>query len=119
MAERRPVDEPEAPDAPAAISAAALGGRCLACLEALELFVDADGAEAGNLALRSLATGGVFVGGGIAPKILPAVVDGRFMRAFCEKSAQFREMLSKIPVKVILDDEAGLLGASVCAASLT
>jgi glucokinase len=113
------VDNPEAPDAPAAISAAALEGRCSGCIEALELFVDAYGAEAGNLALRSLATGGVFVGGGIAPKILPAVADGRFMRAFCEKSAQFREMLLKIPVKVILDDEAGLLGASVCAASLT
>jgi len=103
---------------PAAISAAALERRCAGCIEALELFVDAYGAEAGNLALRSLATGGVFVGGGIAPKILPAVADGRFMRAFCDKSPRFREMLSKIPVKVILDDEAGLLGASVCAAGL-
>jgi glucokinase len=112
------VNDLQAPDAPAAISAAALERRCPACIEALELFVDAYGAEAGNLALRSLATSGVFVGGGIAPKILPAVADGRFMRAFCDKAARFREMLSKIPVKVILDDEAGLLGAAVCAASL-
>jgi glucokinase len=114
----RAVHESDAPDAPAAISASALEGRCPACLEALELFVDAYGAEAGNLALRSLATAGVFVGGGIAPKILPAFADGRFIRAFCDKAARFRDMLSKIPVKVILDDEAGLLGAAVCAASL-
>jgi glucokinase len=112
------VEDEEAPDAPVAISTAALEGRCHGCIEALGLFVDAYGAEAGNLALRSLATGGVFVGGGIAPKILPAVADGRFMRAFCGKAARFREMLSKIPVKVIMDDEAGLLGAAVCAASL-
>jgi glucokinase len=114
----RAVDAEAAPDAPAAISAAALERRCPACVEALELFVDAYGAEAGNLALRSMATAGVFVGGGIAPKILPAFADGRFMRAFCDKGARFRDMLSKIPVKVILDDEAGLLGAAVCAASL-
>jgi glucokinase len=113
------VDHEEAPDTPAAIATAALEGRCDGCIEALGLFVDAYGAEAGNLALRSVATGGVFVGGGIAPKILPAVADGRFMRAFCDKAGRFRTMLSKIPVKVILDEEAGLLGAAVCAASLT
>jgi glucokinase len=113
------VDHEEAPHTPAAIATAALEGRCNGCIEALRLFVDAYGAEAGNLALRSLATGGVFVGGGIAPKILPAVADGRFMRAFCDKAGRFRTMLAKIPVKVILDDEAGLLGAAVCAASLT
>jgi glucokinase len=113
------VDQEETPDTAAAISTAAIEGRCHGCVEALGLFVDAYGAEAGNLALRSVATGGVFVGGGIAPKILPAVTDGRFMRAFCDKAGRFRTMLSKIPVKVILDDEAGLLGAAVCAASLT
>jgi glucokinase len=112
------VDDEEAAGAPAAISAAALEGRCPGCLEALRLFVDAYGAEAGNLALRSVATGGVFVGGGIAPKILPAIADGRFIRAFCDKGARFREMLSRMPVKVILDDEVGLLGAAVCAAGL-
>src|ERR1700682_4099810 len=102
----RAVDDPEAPDAPAAISAATIGGRCLACIEALELFVDAYGAEAGNLALRSLATGGVFVGGGIAPKILPALTTGAFMRAFREKPP-LDAMLSATPVKVILNAEAG------------
>ncbi len=76
------------------------------------MFVEAYGAEAGNLALRAVATGGLFVGGGIAPKILPALTDGRFMRAFRDK-APFEELLAGMPVKVILNAEAGLLGAAV------
>lgn len=99
------------PDAAAEISGAALERRCAGCVAALEMFVDAYGAEAGNLALRVVATGGLFVGGGIAPKILPALADGRFMRAFLSKEP-FRDMLSKIPVKVILNADAGLLGAA-------
>ena len=67
-------------DAPAAITSAALEGRCSACVETLATFVEAYGAEAGNLALRTVATAGLFVGGGIAPKILPALADGTFMR---------------------------------------
>jgi glucokinase len=106
----------EDPDAPMAISAAALDRRCDGCVEALELFVEAYGAEAGNLALRTVATGGVFIGGGIAPKILPALTDGRFMRAFREK-APLEAMLEAMPVKVILNTEAGLLGAAVYAAA--
>jgi glucokinase len=97
---------------PAAITAAAFGRRCRGCMETLNVFVDAFGAEAGNLALRTLATAGVFVGGGIAPKILPALTDGRFMRAFVDK-APFTELLERIPVKVILNDEVGLLGGAV------
>ena len=58
------------------------------------MFVDAYGAEAGNLALRSVSTGGVFIGGGIAPKILPALTDGRFLRAFVDK-APLRELLAR------------------------
>jgi glucokinase len=77
----------------------------------LDLFVEAYGAEAGNLALRSVATGGVFVGGGIAPKILPAIESGGFMRAFRAK-APFEKMLEAMPVRVILNSEAGLLGAA-------
>src|SRR5438552_7115609 len=73
------------PDAPAAISAAALARRCDRCVEALAMFVEAYGAEAGNLALRVVSTGGVFVGGGIAPKILPALANGTFIRAFRAK----------------------------------
>jgi glucokinase len=104
----------ESPDAPAAISTAALEGRCASCVRTLEMFVEAYGAEAGNLALRSVARGGVFVGGGIARKILPALTGGRFMRAFTRK-APFEEMLRRIPVNVIMHPEAGLLGAAAFA----
>jgi glucokinase len=104
------------PDAPAAISTAALQRRCEGCVAALDLFVEAYGAEAGNLALRVVATGGVFVGGGIAPKILPALANGTFMRAFRAKPP-LDAMLSAMPVKVILNAESGLLGAAVFAAS--
>jgi len=101
----------ESADAPAAISAAALAGTCPGCVDSLDVFVEAYGAEAGNLALRTVATGGVHVGGGIAPKILPALTTGRFLPAFRAK-APFTPMLSAIPVKVILNAEAGLLGAA-------
>jgi glucokinase len=101
----------DTPTASEAISTAALGGRCAACAEVLDAFVEAFGAEAGNLALRTIAGGGVFVGGGIAPKILPALEDGRFLTAFRAK-APFEKMLEAMPVKVILNSEAGLLGAA-------
>jgi glucokinase len=104
------------PDAPAAISQAALARACDGCTAALDLFVGAYGAEAGNLALRTLATGGVFVGGGIAPKILPALTTGAFLRAFFEKSP-FEPMLQAIKVAVILNSHTGLLGAAVHAAT--
>jgi glucokinase len=102
------------PDAPAAISTAALERRCDGCETALEMFVEAYGAEAGNLALRTVATGGVFVGGGIAPKILPALANGVFIRAFRSKPP-LEAMLAAMPVKVILNQESGLLGAAVFA----
>ena len=102
-------------DAPARISAAALSRQCAGCVETLDLFVDAYGAEAGNLALRTVATGGLFIGGGIAPKILPALTDGPFMRAFRAKPP-LDAMLAAMPVKVILNADAGLLGAAVFAA---
>jgi glucokinase len=106
------------PDAAAAISKAALAKSCRGCVETLNMFVEAYGAEAGNLALRSTALAGVYVGGGIAPKILPALDDGRFVRAFSDKMPLFRKLLASVPVKVILNDEAGLLGAAVYAAAL-
>jgi glucokinase len=102
-------------DAAARISAAALAGDCPHCRTALEMFAEAYGAEAGNLALRNVATGGVFVGGGIARKILPALTDGRFIQAFLEKSP-FEEMLRRMPVNVIMMPEVALLGAATCAA---
>jgi glucokinase len=105
-------------EVPAAISQAALTGRCPSCVEALSMFVSAYGAEAGNLALRGVATAGVFIGGGIAPKILPALQDGRFMEAFRAKGVM-TELVSQVPVKVILNLEAGLLGAAVAAQELS
>jgi glucokinase len=108
---------PDEPGAAAALTAAALERRCAACVEALEIFVDAYGAEAGNAALRSVATAGVFIGGGIAPKILPALTDGRFLAAFKDKGAM-RALVENVPVKIILNPDAGLLGAAVHAADL-
>jgi glucokinase len=103
-------------DAPAAISSAAVERRCSGCVETMDMFVDAYGAEAGNLALRAVSIGGLYVGGGIAPKILPLLTTGLFMRAFRAKPPLDR-MLSTMPVKVILNAEAGLLGAAVFAAN--
>ena len=105
------------PDAPAEISKAALDGRCPGCVETLDMFVEAYGAESGNLALRTVSTGGLFVGGGIAPKILPALTTGAFMRAFLAKPP-LDKMLAAMPVKVILNAEAGLLGAAVFGAGV-
>ena len=104
-------------EAPAQVSTSALEGRCASCVEALSMFVEAYGAEAGNLALRGVATSGVYVGGGIAPKILPALQDGRFIAAFRAKGA-FAELASRIPVKVILSPDTGLVGAAVAAQDL-
>lgn len=102
---------------PAAISQAALAAHCRACVDALSMFVSAYGAEAGNLALRGVATSGVYVGGGMAPKILPALREGRFMAAFRAKGLM-SDLLMQMPVKVILNPEAGLVGAAVAAQEL-
>jgi len=99
-------------DLPPAISQAALEKRCPQCVEALDMFVAAYGAEAGNLALRTVATAGVYVGGGIAPKILPALESGAFVDAFRSKEP-LSAFVATIPIAVILNSEAGLLGAAV------
>ena len=78
------------------------------------MFVSLYGAEAGSLGLRGVATSGVYIGGGMAPKILPALQDGRFMEAFRAKGVM-AELVAKMPVKVILNPESGLLGAAVYA----
>jgi glucokinase len=104
------------PEAPAAITRAALERQCPGCIETMDMFVEAYGAESGNLALRAVSTGGLFIGGGIAPKILAALATGTFMRAFSAKPP-LDAMLKAMPVKVILNAEAGLLGAAVFAAS--
>jgi glucokinase len=102
----------DAAELPARISAAALAGKCARCVEALALFVSAYGAEAGNIGLRVVATAGVYIGGGIAPRILPALRDGRFMDAFRAK-APLDSLVAKMPVAVILNPKSALLGAAV------
>lgn len=97
----------------ARVSEAAAAGTCARCTAVFDLFVDAYGAEAGNLGLRAVATAGVFVGGGIAPKILP-MLERRFMRTFLDK-APMTPLLAAMPVHVILNDQAGLVGAAVAA----
>ena len=103
-------------DAAAAISHAALNGTNRLAEQALDLWILVYGAEAGNLALKTMATGGIFLGGGISPKILPKLAGPLFMRAFLEKG-RLRPLLENIPVHVITNDNAGLLGAARCAAA--
>lgn len=106
------------PDSAAAlISGWALAGDDRLCAEALHLFVSLYGAEAGNLALKVVARGGVYVAGGIAPKILPKLLDGTFEASFLDKG-RMRPVLEEIPVQVVLDPDAGLLGAAAIAAGL-
>jgi glucokinase len=111
------VEDIEAPGAAALVSMGALSGRCQGCVDALRMFVSAYGAEAGNLALRGVSTAGLYVGGGIARKILPFIEDGAFMDAFLAK-APLTPLLETIPVRVILNEEAGLLGAAASAQAL-
>jgi glucokinase len=84
---------------------------CELCKATLNTFVSILGAEAGNLALKVLATGGVYIGGGIPPRILPALESGAFMEAFRAKG-RFRELMSRLPVHVILNPKVALLGAA-------
>lgn len=100
-----------APGGNAQMSAAAAAGTCRQCVRTLDLFVDAYGAEAGNLALRAVATAGLFVGGGIAPRLLP-LLERRFMAPFLDK-APMAALLRAVPVHVILNDQAALVGAAV------
>ena len=103
---------------PALISTAGLEGSCARCAEALDLFVAALGAEAGNLGLRSVATAGVYLGGGIPAKILPTLQRPAFLDAFRSKSPMHR-LVEAMPVAVILEHYAALLGAAVAAQGLT
>lgn len=98
-------------DAAAIISEAALQGRSQLCEQALDLFVTIYGAEAGNLALKALAAGGVYIGGGIAPKIHDKLKDGAFMRAFLAKG-RYRTYLEEMPVRLILNPKTALQGAA-------
>lgn len=106
------------PDPNATISEAGLLGRDRASVGTLAMFVELYGAAAGNLALVARAIGGLFVAGGIAPKVLPALKTGRFLAAFREKG-RLSTLLRSVPVKVVLEKRAALLGAAVCAADLS
>ncbi len=107
-------EQPNADSAPE-ITQRGLDGSCPVCVETLGIWTSIYGAEAGNLALKALARAGVFVAGGIAPKILPKMQDGTFLRAFRQKE-KFEEMLSGVPVQIVLNQEAPMLGAAAEAA---
>ncbi len=92
------------------ITRLALEGGCPVCVRTLDLWVSLYGSEAGNLALKTLARGGVWVAGGIAVKIRKKMEDGTFFRAFCEKE-KFSALLAQIPIRMVLNEEAPLIGA--------
>lgn len=102
---------------PSHVTRAALNRSDPYCVEALDLFIDAYGAAAGNAAMQCVATGGVYLGGGIPPKILPAFETSAFMDAFRAKSPM-EDLMRSIPVAIILNKNAGLLGAAVYASRL-
>ncbi len=126
LKEARGVQEPSwlaerlaaADDMSAEISKAALANEPEICVQALDVFVSVYGAEAGNLALRAKSVRGLYIGGGIAPKIVAKLQDGTFMRAFGEKG-RYTDLLAAIPVQVILNDQAALRGAAYYAAFLS
>jgi glucokinase len=101
-------------DPAAVISEAALAGTDAVCDAALDLFVRHFGAEAGNHALKLMATGGVYLAGGIAPKILPRLSAGAFLTAFADKG-RMAPLLQRMPVTVIRDGDVALAGAALCA----
>ncbi len=93
------------------ISQHAIDAKSLLCIQALEIFVSLYGAEAGNLALKLMATGGVYLGGGIAPQIIQKLKEPEFMNAFTAKG-RMRPLLQDIPVRVIMNPKTALLGAA-------
>jgi glucokinase len=97
-------------DPSAAISQAGIEAADQVCVEVVKTFASLYGAEAGNLALKVLATGGVYVGGGIAPKILP-MIKQHFMEAFTTKG-RYSNLMKQMPVFIILNDKTALLGAA-------
>jgi len=104
-------------DPNAVIGPAALQGRDALCAATLDLFVSVYGAEAGNLALKALSVGGVYIGGGIAPKFRAKLADGRFIAAFRAKG-RFEALMDAMPVHLVLDSRTALLGAARVAQSL-
>ena len=103
-------EDPDADPAPF-ITKSGLDHSCPVCVETLDLWTNIYGAEAGNLALKVLALGGVYVAGGIAVKILPKMKDGTFFKAFQDKW-HFENMLLDVPVSIVLNESAPLIGAA-------
>src|SRR2546426_6720056 len=92
-------------DPSAVVSEVGVAGAHPLCIQALDLFSAVYGAEAGNLALKALAVGGVYLGGGIAPKLSAKLADGAFVAAFCDKG-RFAELMASIPVWLVLEPRA-------------
>jgi glucokinase len=101
----------EAPDPPALISQLALENKAAICDQTLNIFVGVYGSETGNCALNFLATGGVFIGGSIAAKIVPRMQDPVFMNSFLDKG-RMRSLLADMPVKIVVNDDSGIIGAA-------
>jgi glucokinase len=108
-------DSMQAQGKAAAISHAALAAHDAVCTETMHRFVSLYGAEAGNLALKTMCSGGLYIGGGIAPKILPLLESGAFLSAFFDKG-RMRPLLEAMPVRIILNDRAALYGPALYAA---
>jgi glucokinase len=102
-------------DPAAAISRAAMDGTHPLAEKALDLWISVYGAEAGNLALKVMATGGLFLAGGISPKVLAKLTGPLFMQSFVDKG-RLRPLMEAVPVHVVTNEKAGLLGAARCAA---
>lgn len=111
-------EEIAAGDAAAAISRAAVSNQASLAVLALDLWISIYGAEAGNMALKVLATGGVFLAGGIAPRILPKLAGPLFMQGFLSKG-RMQPVLEAIPVRVIMNEKTGLLGAACYGAHMS
>ncbi len=104
----------QAPDPPALISQLALEKKAAICEQALDIFVSAYGAETGNCALKFMSTGGIFIGGSIAAEIVPKMKEPAFMKSFLAKG-RMKPLLEDMPVKIVMNDSVGLIGAARCA----
>jgi len=121
LRDQKHMEEPEwlrqrmqAEDPNAVIGEVGEEGKSELCAKALEVFAAAYGAEAGNMVLKVLATGGMYIGGGIAPKMLKTMRGGRFMQAFSDKG-RLSDLLIHTPVHIILESRAALMGAAAYA----
>ncbi|HET7890011.1 MAG TPA: glucokinase [Candidatus Sulfotelmatobacter sp.] len=100
-----------APDPPALISQLALEGKSAICDQAMSIFVSVFGAQTGNCALNFMSTGGIFIGGSIAAKIVPKMKDPVFMESFLDKG-RMGALLKDVPVKIVANDDCGMIGAA-------